>query len=163
MPDPWDSPDWVAATAAAVVGADLGDASLDGVLEVVVPPTSGRPRRATRRPAGAATGGVDPAAGSGAAAAGEVRVVFTVTAGRVVGWGAEADSGPGPDGVGAGEPLVTFTLPAPDAREAVAGTEPSVLFMQGRLKVDGDLRTALATLRATTSDSYRGWLATQGV
>jgi hypothetical protein len=124
-------PQAAAAAAAAAVGADLGDADLAGTVEIVVPPTAGRPRRSLR---------------ADAAAPADLRLCIDVEAGRVQGWRA----GPADD-----VPLVTFTIPAPDARAALEeGTDPSVLFMQGRLKVDGDLGAALAVLAATARPGF---------
>jgi predicted lipid carrier protein YhbT len=77
---------------------------------------------------------------------------FDIEAGRVVAWHAgEVPSQPG----------AVLTLPAADARSIVEGEEqPSVLFMQGRLKADGDMRIILAVLRATASTNYAPGRAT---
>ena len=66
--------------------------------------------------------------------------------GRVVAW---------QPGVAAADAIATLTLPAADALSVLAGSEePSVLFMQGRLKVDGDMGAVLAVLAATTTARY---------
>ncbi|HET9692481.1 MAG TPA: SCP2 sterol-binding domain-containing protein [Acidimicrobiales bacterium] len=140
---PWADPAWVAATLGRAVGAAVGDDRVEGVVELVVPPTAGRPRRPARGRAAA------PAAGPAADEPAEVRAHLVVVGGRV------AAAGPGgPDG----EPALTLTLGGPDVADLLAGTEPSVLFMQGRLKVDGDLATALALLRASASPGLRAAL-----
>ena len=128
---PWHDPAWAAAVLGAATGTPLAGRTVDGPVLLVVPPTAGRPRR-------------------GAPAGDDVRGHLLVEQGRVTGGGAGE-----PDGT----PVLTLTLPAPDLAELLAGTEPSVLFMQGRLKVDGDLGTALALLAATADPAFAAGLA----
>lgn len=126
---------WLERVAAEVTGADLHAPGLDGEVAVVVPASAGRPRR------GAPAGDAD-------------HVALELVGGRVAGAWAGA---PGR------EPLVTFTLPRPDLVEAVSeGVEPSVLYMQGRLKVDGDPGAALAILAATATAGFRSAVARLG-
>jgi len=79
-------------------------------------------------------------------AGGDVRYHRSYRGGRVV------DAGLGP----AGAPDVTFTLPQADAREVLAGRlDPSVAFMQGRLKTAGSNGMVLEVLAAWSSSSGR--------
>ena len=133
----WLSADLQSAFAAMVEGADLSAPDVSGTVALVVPATVGRPRR----PRGAA-------AATSASSSAEVpaRATLDIDAGRIVRCtpGAEAS-----------DALATLTLPAADARSLLEGaSEPSVLFMQGRLKTDGDMAAVLALLRATAGDGY---------
>ena len=56
-------------------------------------------------------------------------------------------------------PVVTWTIGAADARAVGAGElDPSVAFMQGRLKTSGDNGLVLLLLAATSGPAYRLWL-----
>ncbi|MCU4184155.1 SCP2 sterol-binding domain-containing protein [Acidiferrimicrobium sp. IK] len=127
-----------AAFGALIEGATLGASDLSGALALVVPASAGRPRRTRSAP---------PAGTEGSGAAAETaQGTLEIEGGRVVRW---------IPGVVAPDAVATLTLPLADARALLAGVEePSVLFMQGRLKADGDMAAILALLRATAGDGY---------
>lgn len=59
-----------------------------------------------------------------------------------------------------GTVAATFTLPWKDAQPMVAaGALPAPAFMQGRLKVTGDMAVALAALRLTSNEAFAAWVA----
>ena len=133
----WLSHEWQAALAAALQGAALEPPGLSGSVAVVVPATSGRPRRARSVPAPGSPAAPGPGGAQG---------TLDLQGGRVLRWR---------PGELASDAVATITLPASDARAALEGTvEPSVLFMQGRLKTDGDMAAVLALLRSTTTRGY---------
>jgi len=73
---------------------------------------------------------------------GDVPVHAVLAAGRLV------DAGPGP----AADADAVLTLTAADARAVVAGhLDPSVAFMQGRMKVAGDMGVVLDLLALASS------------
>lgn len=73
-------------------------------------------------------------------------MVLDVAAGRVVA---------ARPGVAPADALATLTTSTADARALLGGAvEPSVLYMQGRLKVAGDMGAVLAVLAATTTPGY---------
>jgi len=77
---------------------------------------------------------------------GDVAVHIVFDAGAVVG------AGPGP----AEDPDATLTLTAADAQAVVAGDlDPSVAFMQGRMKVAGDMGLVLDALALAAGDGAR--------
>ena len=56
------------------------------------------------------------------------------------------------------EPDLVLTLPASDAWAVIARElDPSVAFMQGRLKTSGDDGLLLAVLASATSESFAAW------
>lgn len=119
---------WLAALAADLEGCDLGAPSVSGALGVVVAASTGRGRARS------------------AAAGSEASMVLDVAGGRVV----TARPGPVP-----ADALATLTTSTADARALLGGAvEPSVLYMQGRLKVAGDMGAVLAVLAATTIPGY---------
>lgn len=119
---------WLAALAGDLEGCDLGAPGLLGAVGVVVAASTGRSRARS------------------AAAGSEASMVLDVAGGRVV----AARPGPAP-----ADALATLTTSTADARALLDGTvEPSVLYMQGRLKVAGDMRAVLAVLAATTTPGY---------
>ena len=90
---------------------------------------------------------------------GTVRV--DVTGGADGDWTAHARFGGGrlaDLGPGAGEgPDVTVTLTFEDARAVLVGDlDPSVAFMQGRMKVAGDMGLVLDLLALAATDAARG-------
>ena len=81
---------------------------------------------------------------------GEVRYVITVADGRT------ADVAVGGDD----SADVTYTNTHADALALAAGElDPSVLFMQGRTKMAGDMGTVLALMPLTRSAEYRALVA----
>ena len=129
----WLGDDFLAALGDVLLDADLGAPGLTGPVVIAAPAQVGRPRRGSRSaPAG-------PSAPEG-------RGTLELREGRVAGWR------PGEAADGA---IATLTLPSADARAVLDGiVQPSVLFMQGRLKVDGDMAAVLAILSATTRATY---------
>lgn len=89
------------------------------------------------------------------AGSGDVRVQCAVTGGpdgdvRLHIVGAEVGMGPAADAA------VTLTLPYVDAVAVIQGElEPSVAFMQGRMKTAGDLGQVLDLLAATATPAFR--------
>ncbi len=80
---------------------------------------------------------------------GEFRYHRTFEKGRVTGGGV----GPAPD------PAVSLTLPVAEARSVLAGElDPSVAFMQGRLKTAGDNGLLLELLAGWSSPAGRASL-----
>jgi hypothetical protein len=131
----WLGDDFLAALGEVLLDADLGAPGVTGAVVIAAPAQVGRPRRGSRSA---------PAPASDAPAEG--RGTLELRDGRVVGWR---------PGEVAGDAVATLTLPAADARAVLDGTvEPSVLFMQGRLKIDGDMAVVLAILSATTRGGY---------
>ncbi len=139
----WPSEELQAAFGALVEGAGLDSPGLTGSIGIVVPPTAGRPRRSRSSPPPPGSADPSPRGGNTDLAQGTLEV----RDGRIVRWNA-------------GQPvsgaMATLTLPVADARQLLDGTgEPSVFFMQGRLKVDGDMAAVLALLRSTATSGYR--------
>ena len=82
----------------------------------------------------------------GGAGRSDVTVRLVVAGGTV----REAARTPAPDAA------VTFSLDADDARAVLDGMlDPSVAYMQGRMKTAGDLGLVLAVLAATATDAWR--------
>ena len=82
---------------------------------------------------------------------GEVRYVHTIVDGRTTSLAAGGDDGAD----------VTFTNTYADARSLAQGElDPSVLFMQGRTKMAGDMGKVLALMPVVRSDEQRALLAT---
>ena len=81
---------------------------------------------------------------------GEVRYVLTVADGRTADVSVGADDSAD----------VTYTNTHADALALAAGElDPSVLFMQGRTKMAGDMGTVLALMPLTRSAEYRALVA----
>ena len=77
---------------------------------------------------------------------GDAAVYATFDTGRLV----AAGSGPTPG------PDASLTLTAPDAAEVLVGAlDPSVAFMQGRMKVAGDMGLVLDLLALASTDAAR--------
>jgi SCP-2 sterol transfer family len=80
---------------------------------------------------------------------GEVRLPFRYAAGQP-----QWDDHPG-------EADVTLTMPAAEARSVLLDDgDPTVGFMQGRVKTAGDNGELLRWLRSTSSPEWREWRAT---
>lgn len=61
-------------------------------------------------------------------------------------------------GLQEGESDLALTIPAKDAALVVDGElEPSVAYMQGRLKASGDMALLLRLLRASESPAFKSW------
>jgi hypothetical protein len=74
--------------------------------------------------------------------------------GHLTGAGAGSGAGTG-TGVGSG-PAATLSLTAADAWAVLAGDlDPSVAFMQGRMKVTGDMGLVLDLLALAATDDFR--------
>ncbi len=84
---------------------------------------------------------------------GEVRYTLVIVDGRL----ASAALGADPDAE------VTFTQTYPDAVEIARGDlDPNVAFMQGRVKVVGDMGKVMSLMPLTTSPEYRAAVAEVG-
>lgn len=143
--DGWPGDGWHVTFGDLVEGAALGADVTGSIALVVAANAAGRPRRPRRGPAAAPPPAGD-AVSDPSSTPGPVQGSLELRGGRIVGWT------PGEVAAGA---IATLTLPVADARSLLAGNEePSVLFMQGRLKVDGDMAAVLALLRATATGGY---------
>jgi len=132
---PWSNAAWREAATEALSGSEIGAPQTSATAVLAVSANAGRRARA----------------GNNSPAEGDVAVTVSMEGGRVVGcsWGQPL--------AGSAEPAaVTLTAAPGDAAELLGGAEPSVLFMQGRIKVTGDMGVVLAILAATATDRYRG-------